>query len=74
MKYYYKTLCDNLNIEFNKRTIVVTALTGAAAVSINGEITAKSCQPNSKSVEEDSAGEHTIMLIVDEISLLPKKK
>ena len=51
-KYYYKKLCDNLNIEFNKRTTVVTALTGAAAVSINGETTAKACQLKSKSVEE----------------------
>ena len=74
MKYYCKTLCDNLNIEFNKRTIVVTALTGAAAVSINGETTAKACQLKSKSVEEDSAWEHTIMLIVDEISFATKEE
>ena len=74
VKYYCKTLCDNLNIEFNKRTIVVTALTGAAAVSINGETTAKACQLKSNNVEEDSAWEHTIMLIVDEISFATKEE
>jgi len=29
---YCKLLCDNAKIGFNKRTITVTALTGAAAV------------------------------------------
>ena len=36
--------------------------------------TAKACQLKSKRVEEDSAWEHTIMLIVDEISFATKEE
>ena len=35
VRYYYKKLCEQLNIQFTKRTIVVViAMTGAAAVGI----------------------------------------
>ena len=69
---YCKKLCENLNLEFNKRSIVVTALTGSAAVGINDETNHHACQisPNNnqqklKDVEE---WENTIMIIIDEIS------
>ena len=69
---YCKQLFKNLGLQFNKRTIVVTALTGAAAVSINGETTAKACKLNNKNVSEDDEWEETIMIIVDEISFASK--
>ena len=73
VKEYCKKLCDNLNVEFNQRTIVVTALTGVAAVSINGETTSKACGLNSKNeVSFDEEWENTIMIIVDEISFASK--
>ena len=34
---YAKNLCNFLKVDFDKRTILTTALTGVAAVSINGE-------------------------------------
>ena len=40
---YCKLLCDNAKIGFNKRTITVTALTGAAAVHIFGGTTHGAC-------------------------------
>ena len=58
---YCKMLCDELNIEFNKRTIVTTALTGTAAVSINGETTARACKLKSKSVSKDEFTKRTIV-------------
>ena len=36
---YAKKLCNNLQVDFTSRTIVTTAVTGTAAVSINGETT-----------------------------------
>ena len=38
---YARAFCVNLEIPFNRRTVTVTALTGAAAVSIAGETTHK---------------------------------
>ena len=67
---YCKQLCDNANIEFNKRTIVVTALTGSAAVSILGETTHSACYLNTKRYTPEMIDEwaETRMVIVDEIS------
>jgi hypothetical protein len=74
VKEYSKKLCDSLNIEFTARTIVVTALTGAAAVSINGETTSKACGLNAKCVCPDDEWDGTIMLIVDEVSFARKSE
>lgn len=41
VKKYCKRLCVNLDIDFNRRTIVVTALNETADVSINGETKSK---------------------------------
>ena len=40
---YGKCFCRALGVEFTKRTIVVTALTGCAAVPIGGETTHSAC-------------------------------
>ena len=67
--HHCKHLCQALNVEFSRNTIVVTALTGAAAVSINGQTTSKACKLNSKNVEKcDVWADETCMVVVDEIS------
>ena len=45
---YTKNFCVNLGIGFNSRVVVVTAITGAAAVSIQGETTSKALGLNKK--------------------------
>ncbi|HSN67495.1 MAG TPA: AAA family ATPase [Fusibacter sp.] len=71
---YAKKLCESLNVVYNKRTIVVTALTGAAAVSVNGETTHMACAlARSVSHKEMDEFEHAYMLIVDEVSFASKE-
>ena len=66
---YCKELCENAGIPFNKNTIVVTALTGAAAVSIFGETTHAACCLNRKVQSQDiDTWKGTLMVIIDEIS------
>ena len=70
-----KKLCENANMGFNKRTITVTALTGAVAASIFGETTHGACLLNSLHVSEDHIREwkDTNLLIVDEMSFASNK-
>ena len=73
---YCKALCENLNLNFDKRTIVVTAMSGSAAVSINGETTHMACCINKKTgipMEEIKRWKHAYLLVVDEISFASKK-
>ena len=72
---YSKRLCENLRVDFDRRTIVVTALTGAAAVGIYGETTHKACGLNRAKIPEEMVKEweNTYMVIVDEISFGGKK-
>ena len=43
MRHYCKLLCNQLGVEFNKRTIVITAVTGSAAVTIHRETMHSAC-------------------------------
>ena len=70
---YAKNLCYNLHIRYDKRTIVVTALTGAAAVGINGETTAMACALNRAITKEPEQWKNAYLLIVDEISFASKE-
>ena len=67
---YCKRLCNKVGMEFNKRTIVVTALTGAAAVSIFGETVHSACFLNTKKIKTEMTEEwkDTLLVVVDEIS------
>ncbi|KAG7365063.1 PIF1-like helicase [Nitzschia inconspicua] len=65
---YAQKLCQALHVVFDKRTIVVTALTGAAAVSINGETTAKAFALKRKVQDELDEFRNTYLVVVDEIS------
>ncbi|KAG7358147.1 PIF1-like helicase [Nitzschia inconspicua] len=65
---YAQKLCEALHVKFDKRSIVVTALTGAAAVSINGETTAKAFAFKREVRNELEEFKHAYLVIVDEIS------
>ena len=65
---YAKNLCSNLKVRYDKRTIVVTVLTGAAAVGINGETTHMACALNREVTNEPEEWKNAYLLIVDEIS------
>ena len=66
---YCKKLCTYYMVPFTKRTIVVTAMTGSAAVSIFGE-TAHSafCLMRTITAKDIEEWRDTLMVIVDEIS------
>ena len=71
---YCKAVCDQAQIPFTKRTITVTALTGAAAVNIFGETTHSACRLNGKvTPEKIMEWKDTKMVIVDEISFASKQ-
>ena len=72
---YCKRFCKSAGVEFNKRTIVVSAMTGAAAVGIFGETTHSACHLNNKKITTNHIEEwkDAVMLIVDEISFASEK-
>ena len=71
---YCKILCNKAGIGFNKRTITVTALTGAAAVSILGETTHGACYLNSNlTTQHITEWKDVKMIIIDEISFASEK-
>ncbi len=67
---YAKKFCVELKHPFTRRTIVVTALTGVAATSINGETLASATHIMKKHITGDHISEwtDTRLLIVDEVS------
>jgi AAA domain len=73
---YAKQLCHNLDMRYTRRTIVVTALTGAAAVGIRGETSHSGIALDKQTpptMEEIKEWKHAYMVIVDEISFGGKK-
>ena len=72
MRHYCKLLYNELGIEFPKKTIVISAITGSAAVSIHGETTMhSSCDFNSK-LGTDDDWDNTIMVAVAAISFIKR--
>jgi hypothetical protein len=69
---YAKYFCVNLGIGFNSRVVVVTAITGAAAVSIRGGTTSKALGLNKKTTNfsdhEIEDWNNTLLVIIDEVS------
>ena len=51
VRHYFKLLCNELGVEFTKRTIVVTAVTGSAAVAIHGKTMHSACNFYNKKVK-----------------------
>ena len=48
MKHYCNQFYNEFGIEFTEKTIVITTITGSAAVSIHGTTMHSSCNFNSK--------------------------
>jgi len=75
---YCKQFCKNLNVEFDQNSIRVTALTGAAAVSVFGETLDSAVGLGKTSMnfkkDEREAWARTRLLIVDEVSFMSCKK
>ena len=67
---YAKGFCKEVNYMFDKRMIVVTALTGVAATLINGETTHSAAKLNYKNITHEHIEEwkHSRLVIIDEIS------
>ena len=67
---YCKGFCSLIDYPFDKRTIVVTALTGSAAVNIGGETTHSACLINKKIIQATDIEDwqDTALVIIDEIS------
>ncbi|KAG7357975.1 AAA domain containing protein [Nitzschia inconspicua] len=61
-------LCEELHVKFDKRSIVLMALTGAAPVSINGETTAKAFAFKREVRNELEEFKKAYLVIVDEVS------
>jgi hypothetical protein len=67
---YAQGFCKELNYLFDKRMIVVTALTGVAATLINGETTHSAAKLNCKHINTEHIEEwkNARLVIIDEIS------
>lgn len=67
---YSKGFCKRLGVLFDKRMIVVTALTGVAATLINGETVNSAVHLERDKITNDHIAEwkNTRLLIIDEIS------
>ena len=68
---YAREYCSFLeNFRFDKRTIVITAMTGCAATLLNGETTHGALKLNSNKVDakDEEEWKNTRLVIVDEVS------
>ena len=70
LMHYCRSYCSELGTQFNDRTIVVTAMTGVAATSIQGETTCSATRLACERITSDHIDEweNTRLLIIDEIS------
>lgn len=76
VKSYGKAFCENMGAAFTKRTIVVTALTGTAAVTIGGETTHGACSlfKNNDNMANDTVEwADSYLVIIDEVSFASKE-
>ena len=71
---YAKEFTNNLEFVFDTRTIVVTALSGVAAVSIGGETIHSAACLNRKIPNDDDSWKNVRLLIIDEVSFMSSKE
>ena len=71
---YAKNLCTQLRVTCDQRTIITTAITGTAAVSIGGETTCSACslRTNLHNIKHNEDFDNSVMVIVDEVSFMNK--
>jgi PIF1-like helicase len=67
---YAKEYTSLLNLKFDMPTIVVSARSGVAAVSIGGETTHSIVYMNSKIPDDDTTWANARLLIIDEVSFM----
>ena len=67
---YSKEYTQKLGVVFDSRTIVVTALSGVAAVSIGGETLHSAVGLNRSISPDDTSFSNTRLLIIDEVSFM----
>ena len=67
---YALQYCTNLNLKFDMRTIVVSARSGVAAVSVGGETTHSVAALNRKIADDDVSWANARLLIIDEVSFM----
>jgi hypothetical protein len=75
---YCQKVCKNLapSFKFDLKTIVVTAITGAAAVSINGQTTTTGFKLKYKTVTDDDTSDYkyTFCGLADEVSFAKRQE
>ena len=70
---YARDYTNRLNVSFDMRNIVVTAMSGVAAVSIGGETLHSAAAFNRKMANNDTSWANVRLLIVDEVSFMSSK-
>ena len=70
---YAKDYTNRLNVSFDMRNIVVTAMSGVAAVSIGGETLHSAAAFNRKIACDDTSWANVRLLVVDEVSFMSSK-
>ncbi len=71
---YAKEYTSLLNLKFDMRTIIVSALSGVAAVSIGGETTHSVAYINGKVPDDDISWANARLLIIDEVSFMSTRE
>lgn len=76
VQHYAKAFCNQLGVKYDKRTIVVTALTGVAATAINGKTVHSAAKLQHKAIKPEHVKEwkDARLLIIDEISFSGRKQ
>ena len=67
---YAEQYTTNLNLTWDMRTIIVTAMSGVAATSIGGETTHSAVAFNRNIAIDDTSWANTRLLIIDEVSFM----
>ena len=70
---YAKDYTTRLSVSFDMRNIVVTAMSGVAAVSIGGETLHSAAAFNRKISDDDNSWDNVRLLVVDEVSFMSSK-
>ena len=75
IRQYAKQFCTNLGVHFDRRTIVLTALSGVAAISIHGE-TIHTAAGFQRKINSDMIKQwkNARLLIVDEVSFMSESE
>jgi hypothetical protein len=67
---YGRAYTSKLNLTFDMRTVIVTAITGVAATSIGGETTSSACFLDKTIHDQHTSWVNARLLIIDEISFM----